>query len=88
MLVSVDHLGEALDALVVDHGRNAAQHDDLPLAAQLLGEPVGGVGAHRDVVAGDIEILDAGIGQAAVHDGDEGAGILDRARPGRSAPPR
>ena len=76
------HVGEALNAFVVDHRRDAPQHDDLAFAAQLLGHPFRGVGAHGDVVARHIQILDRRIGQPPVHDRDIGAvrlDLLDRA---------
>src|SRR5690606_13691259 len=68
-----DHVREALDALVVDDGRNAAQDDDLALVAELVGEPAGSIRADRNVVACNVEILNRRIGQAAINDGDEGA---------------
>ncbi len=69
---------EALDALVVDHRRDAAQHDEIALAAHLLDQELRGVVADRDVVAGDVEVLDLRIVEAAIDHGDEAALLLDR----------
>src|SRR5690606_33507840 len=60
----------------VDHGRNAAQDDDIVAFAQTGLEVFGRNGAEFSVVAGDIDVLDGGVGQAAVNDGDEGTGLL------------
>ncbi len=75
---TLDHILEALDALVIDHGRDAAHHHHVALAAELVDHELGRVGADRDVVARHIEVLDGRIGEAAVHHRDEGAGLLHR----------
>ena len=46
--------------------------------AQLVDQPVGRVGANRDVVTGDVEVLDPLLAETAVDHGDPDALIGDR----------
>ncbi len=79
---ALDGLAEGLDALVVDGGRDAAQDDDFAAARHPLAEEFARVAAEAGIVAGDVEVLDALFGKAAIDDGDPLAGLchaLDRA---------
>ena len=50
---------EAVEALLVDRDRHAAQDDDVAAFGQRFLEVFGRVGAEARIVAGDIEVLDA-----------------------------
>src|SRR5690606_30398131 len=67
---------EGVETLGVDHGRNAAQDDDIIAFTQTGLEVLGRGGAQFGVVTGHIDVLDGGIRQTAVNHGDEGTGRL------------
>ena len=75
--IVLHHGVEGIHALVVERGRDAAQRDDVALAVQRLREVLGGDLAEGGVVAGDVGVLRAGVGQAAVDHRHVDALVLD-----------
>src|SRR5690606_28732542 len=74
----LDHFHKGVKTLIVDDRRDAAQDDDLALAAQGLDDVLGRNPAQRGIVAGNVDVLDTLFGQPPVDDGDKDALLLDK----------
>jgi hypothetical protein len=76
---ALDAVHEGVVARFVDRNRQAADDDDVALAAHLVLHVDGGVAADAGIVAADVQIVDRVVVRDAVDDRNEGPLALDLA---------